>query len=203
MQDLKPLALVERLLLADADHSPGVGTVGTAAERHLVHDRRAVHQPADRADVGPVESRVVEDAGVFLPAIVEPVEKLLAIDAERLGGGVEVEPVARLVLDLRDQDGLAAQAGRPRDPVALGLHADDLGVRVLGDLPDERLAVRVRHPVTGLDALVGLDELVEALLSVLVLRAVRAACGAGVVVAVHGALPSLTAQATLYRTFGQ
>jgi hypothetical protein len=58
---------------------------------------------------------------------------------------------------------------------------------VLGDLPDERLAVRIRHPVTGLDALVGLDELIEALLGVLVVRAARAACGAGVVVAVHGA----------------
>src|ERR1700721_1159788 len=61
-----------------------------------------------------------------------------------------------------------------------------------------RMALRRR-----LDALVGLDELVEALLGVLVVEAVRAACGAAVVVAVHGALPSLTGHATLYRTFGQ
>src|ERR1700691_2212794 len=110
--------------------------------------------------------------------------------------------MTRLVLDLRDQDGLAAQAGRAGDPVALGLHADDLGVRVLSNLSDQRLAVRVRQPVAGLDALVGGDELIEALLGVLVLRAVRAARGAGVVVAVHGASRLSLWQATLYRTFG-
>src|SRR6516164_6550259 len=118
---------------------------------------------------------------------MQQVEEFGAVDAERLGGRVQVQAMARLVLDLGDQDGLAAQAGRPTDPVALGLHADDLGVGVLGDLPDERLAVRVRHPVPGLDALVGRDELVETLLGVLVCSAARAAHGAGVVVAVHDA----------------
>ena len=203
VKDLEPLTLVERLLLADADHGPGVRAVGAAAQRDLVHDGRTVHEPADRPDVGPVKGRVVEDAGVLLLPGVEQVEEFLAIDAERLGGGVEVQSMARLVLDLGDQDRFAAQAGRPGDPVALGLHADDLGVGVLGDLPDERLAVRVRHPVAGLDALVGGDELVEALLGVLICCVARAARGAGVVVAVHGASRLSSRQATLYRTFGQ
>ena len=65
-----------------------------------------------------------------------------------------------LVLHLGHEDGLASQAGCA-NPVTLRLHADDLGVRVLGDLPDQRLAVRVRHPVARLDALVGVDEVVE------------------------------------------
>jgi hypothetical protein len=34
-------------------------------------------------------------------------------------------------------------------------------VRVLGDLPDQRLAVRLRHPVARLDALICGDERVE------------------------------------------
>ena len=50
-------------------------------------------------------------------------------------------PVAGLVLHLGDEDRLAPQRRRPRDPVALRLHPDDLRVRVLGDLPDQRLAV--------------------------------------------------------------
>ena len=44
-----------------------------AAQRHLVHDRRAVDQPADHADVGPGERRVVEDRAVFGAAAVQRV----------------------------------------------------------------------------------------------------------------------------------
>ena len=47
------------------------------------------------------------------------------------------------------------------DPVALGLHADDLGVGVLGDLADQRLPVLLRHRVAWLDPLVGGDERIE------------------------------------------
>jgi hypothetical protein len=204
VEDLESLALMERFLLADAHHGPGVGTVGAAAQRHLVHDGRTVHEPADRAHVGPVEGRVVEDARVLLPAGQQQVDEFVAVDAERLGRRVEVQAVTRLVLDLGDQDGLAAEAGRPGDPVALGLHADDLGVGVLGDLPDERLAVRLRHPVARLDTLVGGDELIEVLLGLLGRGLfLGAARGAGVVVAVHGASRLSWWQATLYRTFGQ
>ena len=69
--------------------------------------------------------------------------------------------MAGLVLDLGVEDGLAAQARGPGDPVALGLHADDLGVRVLGDLAHEGLAVGLGHGVAGLDAAVVGDDRVE------------------------------------------
>jgi hypothetical protein len=69
--------------------------------------------------------------------------------------------VAGLVLHLREQDRLAPQAGRAADPVALGLHADDLAVGVLGDLAHEGLAVALRHPVARLDPLVARDRRVE------------------------------------------
>ena len=72
------LALVEALLAADAHHRAGVGRVGAAAERHLVHDRRAVDQPADGADVGPAQRRVVEDRAVLGAAGVQRVEQLVA-----------------------------------------------------------------------------------------------------------------------------
>ena len=160
-EDLEALPLVEALLLADPDHGARVGAVGAAAERHLVHDRGAVDEPADRAVVGPGQRRVVEDRGVLLLAVVQPVEQLGAVDAEGLRGAVEVEPVAGLVLHLRDEDRLAAQRRRAGDPVALGLHADDLRVGVLRDLADQGLAVLVGHRVARLDALVGRDERVE------------------------------------------
>ena len=153
-QQLVALALVEGLLLADADHRAGVRAVGAAAERHLVGDRGAVHQPADGADVGPGQRGVVEDRRVLLAAGVQLVEQLVAAGAEGLGGAVQIQAVSRLVLDLGHQDRLAAQRGRAGDPVRLGLHADDLGVGVLRHLADQRRAVGVGHPVARLDALV-------------------------------------------------
>jgi hypothetical protein len=161
VQDLVALPLVERLLLADPDHRPGVRTVRAAAQRHLVDDGGAVHQPADGAHVGPGQRGVVEDRAVLLPAVDERLDQLGAADAQGFGGGVQVEPVAGLVLHLGEQDGLALQRRGAADPVALGLHADDLGVRVLGDLADQRPAVRVGHGVARLDLLVGGDHLVE------------------------------------------
>jgi hypothetical protein len=91
-------------------------------------------------------------------------EQLIARNAERLGGAVEIHAVPAFVLNLRHQHGLAAQRRRPRDPVAFRQHADDLGVRVLGDLADERLTVGVGHPVFRLDALFGVYFRLEALL---------------------------------------
>ena len=150
-QQFVPLALVEGLLLADPHHRAGVRTVGAAAQRDLVGDRGAVHQPADRADVRPGQGGVVEDRGVSLAAGVQLVEQLVPAHAEGLGGAVEVQAVARLVLHLGHQDRLAAQRGRAGDPVGLRLHADDLGVGVLGHLADEGGPVGVRHPVARLD----------------------------------------------------
>ena len=160
-QQLVALPLVERLLLADAHHGPGVGAVGGAAQRYLVADGRPVYQPADHAHVGVGQRGVVEYRGVLLPPADELGGEVGAIGAERLGGGVQVHAVAGLVLHLRDEDRLAAQRGCPGDPVALRLHADDLRVGVLGDLADHRGAVGVRHPVPGLDPPLVLDSLVE------------------------------------------
>ena len=63
--DVEALALVKALFLADADHRARVRAERAAAQRNLVHDRRAVDQPADRADVGPGQRRIVEDARVL------------------------------------------------------------------------------------------------------------------------------------------
>ena len=74
---------------------------------------------------------------------------------------VQVQAVAALVLHLGHQDGLALQRRRARDPVAFGQHADDLRVRVLRDLADQRAAIGVGHPVLGLDLDVGVDARLE------------------------------------------
>ncbi len=155
---------MEGLLLADPDHGARVRAVAAAAERDLVADRGAVDQPADHTDVGEGEGRVVEDRGVLLAAGDQLLREFGAVHAEGLGGGVEVQAVAGLVLGLREQDRLAPQGGGPGEPVALGLHADDLGVGVLGDLADEGRPVGVGHPVAGLDALLRGDDGLERLL---------------------------------------
>ena len=155
--DLKALALVEGFFLADADHRARIGTIGTAAQRDLVHDRRAIDQPADRADVGPGQRRIIEDRGILGFPRQHQVDQFFARGAERLGGGVEIEPVAAFVLHLGEQRGLAAQRRRAGDPVAFGQHADDFGMGVLGNLPRQRLAIGRGHPVVRLDALLGID----------------------------------------------
>ena len=78
------LALMKALFLADADHRARIRPIGAAANRHLVHDRRAIHQPADHAGVGPSERGVIEDRAVFGLAGVQRIEHLLAAGAQRL-----------------------------------------------------------------------------------------------------------------------
>jgi hypothetical protein len=99
---------------------------------------------------------------------------------EGLGRRVQVQPVPGLVLHLGHQDRLAPQARRPGDPAAFGLHADDLGVGVLGDLAHQRSTVGLRHDVARLDPLVIRDqgrELVEVFDRVRLRPAVRLAGG--------------------------
>src|SRR6202035_118273 len=92
----------------------------------------------------------------------ELLDHLFAGDAKWLGGGVEIEAVSALVLDVGEERRLAPEARRPGDPVALGQHADDLAVRVLRDLADEGAPVGIGHPVVGLDLLLGVDARVKA-----------------------------------------
>src|SRR3712207_7059474 len=87
-------------------------SVGRLGEDRLVDDRRAVDEPADDADVGVAQRRVVEDARVLRLSRQELVDQLLAAYPERLGPAVDVEPVAGLVLHLREQDHLPAKARR-------------------------------------------------------------------------------------------
>ena len=150
-QHFKALALVEALLLANPDHRPRIRAVGGALQRNLVDDRRAVHQPADYPHVGPGKRGIVEDRGVLGAPFVQSLDHLLAGDAQRFRCAVQVQAVPGLVLHLGQQNHLALERGRAGDPVALRLHADHLRVRVLGNLPDQVFAIRLRHPVLGLD----------------------------------------------------
>ncbi|SPC10622.1 hypothetical protein CO2235_10007 [Cupriavidus oxalaticus] len=102
---------------------------------------------------------------------MQRVDQFVARGIERFGRGVQVQAVAAFVLHLGQQDRLALEGRRAADPVALGQHADDLGVRVLGNLPYQCLAVGRRHPVLRLDLAVGSHTRVESgLADVIVLR---------------------------------
>ena len=69
--------------------------------------------------------------------------------------------MAGLVLYFGEQADLSAQARGAGDPVSLGKHADDLGMRVLGHHPHELFAVALGHPVARLDRLAGVDPRLE------------------------------------------
>jgi hypothetical protein len=103
---------------------------------------------------------------IAAPSTSQPITRgeVGAVDAEGFGGRVQVHAVAGLVLHLGQQDGLPPKGRRAGDPPALGLHSDDLGMGVLGDLPDQGVAIPVRHPVPRLDAPFGGDRRVEMLL---------------------------------------
>ncbi len=84
-------------------------------------------------------------------------QQLVTRHAQRFGGAVQVQAVARFILDFGQQDGLAFQGRRAGDPVPLRQLADDLRVGVLGNLAYQGLAVGVGHPVLGLDFHAGVD----------------------------------------------
>lgn len=65
------------------------------------------------------------------------------------------------VLNLGHQLQFALEAWGTGNPVAFGQHADDFRVGVLGDLPDEGLAVGLGHPVLGFDLDFGVDLFLE------------------------------------------
>ena len=160
--DLVALALVEAFFLAHADHRAGIGAVAGALQRHLVHDRGAVDQPADRADVGPGQRRIIEDGAEYLALpLMQRLDHLLAAGAERLRRAIKVEAVPGLVLHLGEQDRLAPKRRRAADPIAFGKHADDLAMRMLADLPGQRPPIGLGHPILGLDELVRRDPRLE------------------------------------------
>ena len=92
---------------------------------------------------------------------MQELREFVASYPECFGSAVEVKAVPRLVLHLGKQDRLALQRGRAGDPVALGQLSDDLGMGMLADLADQRLAVALGHPLLGLDLLAAVDALLE------------------------------------------
>ena len=62
-----------------------------------------------------------------------------------------------LVLHFGQQDRLAFQGRRAGDPIAFRQLADDLGMGMLGDLPDQGFAVAVGHPFLRLDLVAPVD----------------------------------------------
>src|SRR5580698_7427349 len=71
--------------------------------------------------------------------------------------------MAAFVLHFGDQNRLALQGWGASDPIALGQHADDFRMRVLGNLTNQGIAIARRHPVLGLDLLLGVDSREKAL----------------------------------------
>ena len=105
---------------------------------------------------------IIEDAAVFRLAGQQLIHQRLSRDAQRFSGGIEIQAMPALILHLGQQRRLAPQRGRAGDPVALWQHADDFGMGVLADLPDQGAAIGGRHPVVRLDAVFRVDTGLEA-----------------------------------------
>ena len=153
VHDLEPLSLVKAFFFADAHHRPGIRPIAALAQRHLVHDGRPVDEPAYCAHVRPSQGGIVEDGAVFGLAYMQVVQHFFPGHAQRLGGRVEVEPVPCFILHLGQKNGFALQGRRPGNPIAFGQHANNFTVGMLADLPNQRLAVSIGHPIFGLDLL--------------------------------------------------
>src|SRR5437773_1151081 len=105
---------IKRFLLADADHRARIRPIRTAAQRNLIHDRRAVDEPADRANVSPAQRRVIEYRRILDLARVQVRDELIARNAECFRRRIQIQAVAALVLYLGHQNGLALQRPRSR-----------------------------------------------------------------------------------------
>ena len=79
---------MKTFFLADTNHRTGIRSIGRIDERHLIHDGRAVYQPANGANVGPGKGWIVEDAGVFGFAGMQLFKKLFPGNAQCFGGAV-------------------------------------------------------------------------------------------------------------------
>ena len=159
--DLKALPLVKTLFFTDTDHRPGVRAVRTPAERYLIHDGRAVHQPADRADIRPREGRIIKDTGILRFPGKQISYQLIAADAQGFGGAIKIKTMAGFILDLGQQDRFPAQGRGPGDPVSLRQLTHDFRMRVLGNLADQGPALSFRHPIPRLDGVAGIDSGLE------------------------------------------
>ena len=107
--------------------------------------------PAAAGAVSPVPLPDINAETYPFDFVQQLLDQLLTVDAQRLRTAVDVQTVAGLILHLGDQRHFAAKVRRPRDPVTLGQHADDLGVRVLRHHPNELLAIALGHPILRLD----------------------------------------------------
>ena len=155
--DVETLALVERLFLANAYHRSAVRSVRGPLQRHLVHDRRPVDQPAHRPHVGPSQSRVVEDGGVFHPAVIQPFDQFVPAHAQRLGRAVKIKSVTGLVLNLGQQNRFPLKRRGSGDPIAFRQLTYNFRMSMLADLPDQRFAVTFRHPILRFDFFTRVD----------------------------------------------
>src|SRR5215472_16565619 len=95
---------------------------------------------------------------------MEQARQFVATDTEGLGSTIKIEAVPRLVLHLGEQDRLPLQCRCAGDPVSFRKLSDDLGMRVLSDLADQRLAVAIGHPILWLDLLSAIDALLKSAL---------------------------------------
>src|SRR3990172_8327128 len=166
---------MEALLGADSQHGPRIRAIGTLGQHGLVEDRRAIDKPTDDTHVRPAEGWIIEDARILGLSLVESLDHFFTGRAESLGTVVEVLAMPGLVLYLGQEDQLPPQAGCPGDPLALGEHADDLAVCMLGDHPDQLLAISFGHPISGLDLLAAGDPGLE-ISQLLFIRQRRVSC---------------------------
>ena len=98
---------MKAFFLADPHHRAGVRTKGGPLKRYLVHDRSAIDEPTNSAHIGPSQGWIVEDGGVFHPAIEQHFRQLIAGHTQRFSGAIEVETMACLILNLGKQNRFA------------------------------------------------------------------------------------------------
>ena len=149
--DLESLALVKALLLANPHHGACIGAIAAFAEGHLVHDGRAIYEPANSSHVCPIQGGVVENAAVFGFAAVKVGDGVVSLNAQGLASAVEIQTMSGLVLDLGHEDGLSFETGGSTDPIAFRKHAHNFRVCVLTDLANQCFSVSVGHPILRLN----------------------------------------------------
>ena len=92
---------------------------------------------------------------------MQQLKQFVAADTKRLHGRIEIKAVAGFVLHLGQENGLALQRRRARDPVAFRQLTDNFRMGMLTDLTDQGLAIAFRHPFLRFDLLAAINALLK------------------------------------------
>src|SRR5690606_10975179 len=84
------LTLMKAFFFTNPNHRSGIRAKRSIAQRNLIDNCGSIHQPTDSANVGPRNSRIVEDRGIFGSSTMKLVVHFLSGNSQGFTSGIEI-----------------------------------------------------------------------------------------------------------------